>query len=204
HMKNPQIKFTNNQTTQPFKDNTTQLLLPPNSSSSFIIPTNPESIPLPGSPTLEHINNLIKGSSTEFQEGLRKGEILVKTLESSRDPRILYKKEFELDDLTLGTWKHIANEIRKRNTDQVAEKYCKTYYEIDSTLEGRFFDRRKLTWWEKEGKFVKNEKVLKEIYRIKESDGFREDLKKAYPDPPGYEDEDFLKEIDDTVSTLYE
>src|SRR5205085_10018616 len=80
----------------------------------------------------------------------------------------------------------------------------KTSYEIDSTLEGRFFDRRKLTWWEKEGKFVKNEKVLKEIYRIKESDGFREDLKKAYPDPPGYEDEDFLKEIDDTVSTLYE
>src|SRR5207247_1836870 len=79
----------------------------------------------PLQPQKKYIKNLIKGSSTEFQEGLRKGEILVKTLESSRDPRILYKKEFELDDLTLGTWKYIANEIRKRNTNQVAEKYCR-------------------------------------------------------------------------------
>src|SRR5207248_2403639 len=42
------------------------------------------------------------------------------------------------------------------------------------------------------------------IYRISESDKFRKDLEKIYPDPPEYEDGDFLKEIDDTVSTLYE
>src|SRR5439155_10942364 len=120
--KSPQIEFTDNQSTQTFGNTTAQLLLlPVNSSSSFITPTY---TPLPKLSTPEHINNPRKGDLTKNREEIEEGEVLAKILEDSRDPRILYKKKFESYDLTLGTWKHIGNEILRGNTDQVAKEYC--------------------------------------------------------------------------------
>src|SRR5207248_11657487 len=139
-------------------------------------------------------------------EEIEEEEVLAKILEDSRDPSILYKKEFESYDLTPETWKHIGNEILKGNTNQVAEQSCKPWNKIqyklyrfskkstvdqDCTLEGRLFDRRRITWWKETGQFL-SEKDSKEAYRQSESDDFKNALRKAYLDPPEYPETEYF------------